>query len=437
MPLLTRRRLAGALYALPFLVAILLQGMPLGRELEEVVPQYAEQIHESTASRVTVVGNSSMWPTLIWVMLYLVAVLVLQRQRALPKVFTLFRIYPPVGLLFLLVASGALWSPSVEKIFANLTHGVGVLLLTAVGVSSYRDNLPRLFKAVANILVVNLLVQLASVVIAPSLAIDLDGRWAGLTGHPNILGSIALFCAWAICSANLLGQVKLRGRLLSVGGLAVCFVALWGSNSVTSSLCAVLVLGCSIAGKAFGSETIRVSRIILLLAAISCVVVPLTVVLGVDIWQIGPAMAGRSSDMSGRTYLWLAAVELIQQNPVFGWGFDDNARVILSTGMPHTTYHNGYLDIAVRGGVVGLGLVFVLLVASYIRSSQLPNDALKIVSVSLLYVSMVYNISEVTYMVPRNLGWMCLMLLLHVHVSLRPQRVMRSRQLDSVVGAVR
>lgn len=71
---------------------------------------------------------------------------------------------------------------------------------------------------------------------------------------------------------------------------------------------------------------------------------------------------GKSTDFSGRYYVWRRALLLYKQSPKIGWGFIkyDTLRELILNGYGA---HNYFLDIAINGGYVGV-MLFIMVVLS-------------------------------------------------------------------------
>ena len=158
-------------------------------------------------------------------------------------------------------------------------------------------------------------------------------------------------------------------RLLSLwvyGGLMLI------SDSMTSIVTVIATL--------FGVWIVRVlcarHRVPLWVIAIFTVVAGFAVTLT----GVGPGnvlwLMGRSSDMTGRTELWNAVVGAIMQKPLLGFGFSGFWRgasagsetVQGQIGWTPAYSHNGYLEVALSLGLVGLFLAIVLLVQGFKRA---------------------------------------------------------------------
>ena len=88
---------------------------------------------------------------------------------------------------------------------------------------------------------------------------------------------------------------------------------------------------------------------------------------------------------SGREELWDAAIKMIQEKPLFGYGFDD---YYFNRGTREMSVHNLYLYILLQGGVVNLSLIMGLFYLIFNRLIKGERDYKKNLSLCLLMVCM-------------------------------------------------
>lgn len=399
--------------ALPFLCWIAIVGMPLQRSLEVSQPVSMADVYATTLAATSESSSLQSIPFVLFMAsIYLCAGLMVMGK---PKTaFSIVWRQWPLLLLLLFAAASMLWSPNKEKVLMNVVHGLGALLVTLVAALRYRATPWLLPKHIGYVLGLNIAVHLASIFLLPSLSIEWGGRWRGLTGQANELGGIA-FCAFWANAAVLIGTKKDKYHLHLL--LAACAAAaMLGANSMTSiisSIC-VLVMIYVVAGT---SSRYRI-RERLFIGGLGMIVL----LAAVGVMFLGNAMdmgkllglAGRSGDFTGRTEIWIEAIKAIAGRPWVGWGFDDNAYLIKTTGMPYTSYHNGYLDLMARGGVIALGLFFLLLGNWLYQVTKRTRVGSDIVPFAIPFVvsMLIYNLTEATLVAPRNEIWLIFLVIL-------------------------
>ena len=117
---------------------------------------------------------------------------------------------------------------------------------------------------------------------------------------------------------------------------------------------------------------------------------------------------GRDSSFSGRTDIWAALLPAVS-NPLFGTGFDSfwNSpnvlifqRSLRAIGWWHpeglNEAHNGYLDVYLNLGAVGLGLVLLILFTGYARTCKAFRRDREVGGLMLAYIvtGMFYSMTE-------------------------------------------
>ena len=113
---------------------------------------------------------------------------------------------------------------------------------------------------------------------------------------------------------------------------------------------------------------------------------------------------GRDTSLTTRTDMWPVLLGF-QDQPLLGAGFSTFwsgrrlARIGQAFGNLVIQAHNGYLDTYLNGGLVGVGLLVVLLCASYRRVRErlargAPDARIRL---TLLFVAIVHNWTEATF----------------------------------------
>ena len=127
-------------------------------------------------------------------------------------------------------------------------------------------------------------------------------------------------------------------------------------------------------------------------------------------------LLGRSSDLTGRTELWSTVFECILEKPLLGFGFSgfwkgassSSDNVQGQIGWAPTYSHNGYLEITLSLGLVGLLLVIWLLVVLFKRSwrqGEEGDSALDSWPLAVLFFVVIHNITECTIAWQNCLEW--------------------------------
>ena len=112
---------------------------------------------------------------------------------------------------------------------------------------------------------------------------------------------------------------------------------------------------------------------------------------------------GRNPTLTGRTDIWAAVIPMAP-NPLVGAGFESfwlNPRVaerlaVLIPGLPLNEAHDGYIEVYLNLGWVGLSLIGLILIDGYRRAVKTFRRDPAIGSLLLAYIftETIYNITE-------------------------------------------
>jgi len=256
---------------------------------------------------------------------------------------------------------------------------------------------------------------------------DGEAMNTGVTTNKNTLGVVLL----VVCLGTLWNFVALlraksgpnRGRQLFAQGvlLAFGFTLLGMADSATSLACFVLGAVLIVAME-FPFIRRQPGRVHALVAMI-VLAAGLAMLFG---GQAGVTHAlGRQSNLTGRTEIW-AAVMPVVPNRLIGAGFEsfwlgprlNKVWNRLSQYMHVNEAHNGYLEVYLNLGWVGVGLIIAILISGYQRAVKAFRQDPVFGSLMLAYVAAAfcYSLTEAGF---RMLGPMWFFLLLAVAGSSR------------------
>jgi O-antigen ligase len=407
--------------AWPLLILMASSGLPISYSLAPArilaVADVAEQTAAAASSASTLgsVGNLLLLGSLYgWS-----ATLLVSRPRSAAVV--LLRCWPLLLLMALLLAS-ALWSYLPAKVLLNVVHNNGVLLITLAAAMHYRHQPASLPQQLGLVLGANMALQVAAVLLLPGYAIDWQGRWQGLTVHPNTLGGLGFTAFWANAAALSAGPPPPcpRCHWLACG---LSLLAIAGADSVTSKVCAALALLVLLGLRWLRRRGAGRQDYLRLLGASVMLLLLLKLLAGAVDLEWLYALLGRNSQLTGRDDVWRDAHQAISARPLLGWSFDDHAYLIASAGMPYSSYHNGVLDLAVNGGGVAVLLLAVLMLnwAAGMLQPRLLAARIAPYSVAFVLAYLLHNQAEASYVSPRGQMWVIFLTLLLLGACRPPQ----------------
>lgn len=259
-----------------------------------------------------------------------------------------------------------------------------------------------------------MLLAIGTVMVAywlPSYGLDLSAGhltdWKGVFTQKNACGRIMV-----LASAVLLARRRWGWKQLAVGALFLLVLVKSGSRGAWA-LEAVLLLG---AGMFFLLRSCE-RRIRGALFALMAVLVTAGGVLVFLFRGVLLEVMGRNAALSGRVEIWQAVWPFVMQKPWLGWGYEAFWRgwtgpsFQVSAAVHFLVFHahNGYLDLWLQTGIVGLGLFAAaygrawLQVWRRMRRGQLAD---LLWPLSVLVIVGLYGVDENTVLVPNGVFWM-------------------------------
>lgn len=261
-----------------------------------------------------------------------------------------------LGGFLLLAALSLLWSDAPDL---TLRRGIGLLGASLFGVFLVvRFSREELIEILATGALIIIATTVLAIVMVPETALDTgrDGALRGLYTHKNDFGAIMVLCAIALW---VRWRVSESGRLIYLGGLAVSIAFIAMSSSRTSWLVAVGLFLIAL-------PLLKMLRTTVLSRSLRYFVVTLFGVGGfvlvvAEFYVDGLSLIGRDLTLTNRTFIWQLVIELGSDRWLLGYGFGafwdgSGGRALASIwqGIGHS--HNGYMDIWIELGVVGLAL---------------------------------------------------------------------------------
>lgn len=325
------------------------------------------------------------------------------------RIFPIFWRAKLVILLTALAYLSILWSdfPDYTIRYSNFIVGTTFFAAYIAGRYTFSQQL----KFLAWVLGTVLLMSLLFVILLPGYGIEQGihaGAWRGVFWHKNNLGRYASMGAILFC---LMAQSSKKHKLLywSFCCLSVLLLVLSASKTALVVFLASIVLLylCYI----LSWEHIISIPIFLSTFLIGC---------GVTLWFVSSlekilVVLGKGITLSGRTEIWAAVMPHIWQKPYWGHGYwafwlkEGQARYVWQEiGFEAAHSHNGFLDLILELGFVGLGLFLVSFVLLYARSLILVRKNKSIYAFwALLFLSffMMYNFSASEVLKDDSIAW--------------------------------
>jgi exopolysaccharide production protein ExoQ len=243
--------------------------------------------------------------------------------------------------------------------------------------------------------------------------------FTGVTSNKNTLGAICLCLGlgvlWRFVDAYKNQEVTGRMRRMIANGIILAMV-LWIFLRVDSMTPLSCLLMAGILLLVANSRVAVRSRVLvhLLMAAM------LAVSIAVLFFKIDPEVLytmGRNPTLTERTELWRQLLSF-DRNPLLGTGFGNywlGPRLSeiwrLNTWQPNEA-HNGYLEIYLNLGWVGVVLLMVVIAAAYrtVLAAWRSNTSTGSLSLAYFFTGLVFNFTEAAFFKMQAVIWLFFLL---------------------------
>ena len=355
----------------------------------------------------------------VWVLLILAAVGILISRSFQWGNFFMRNLALIAFLSFALLS--VMWSDFPYITFKHWFRDLGSYLVILVVLSD-----PRPLEAVRTVFrrLAYLLIPLSVTLVKyfPYMAVQYD-PWTGErycvgpTTSKNMLGALCLisgiFFFWDTVE-RWSERKESRTRRIILVNVAFMGMTLWLlhlASSATSTVC--LVIGCLVIA-AVHTKMGKSHLGFLMTLAPGSFFLYLILALGLGMNGILNGLVGRAANFTDRTLIWDALLDM-HTNPVVGTGYQSfwlGSRLawLWQHGMYINEAHNGYLEVYLELGLIGLLLLCLFLIASYRRICRRFDTSMGFSSLALATWTMLifYNVTEAAF--GGGVLWMLLVL---------------------------
>lgn len=326
-------------------------------------------------------------------------------------------------LLFIYMGISVLWSDYTDVSMRRYFRGLGDLIMVLVLLTeiNYTGATVRFFRVSSFFLV---LVSVFFIKYLRDLGVAYEGNiemWIGVTTHKNSLGQLA--CVAAFFLTWVLFSKYYRFKLWDIPIFALTMWLLNGSATSISrtsmgvyvSAVAVLVL-LRLLKKNVTTVKIIVSVLVFAFALGSFFTVYFYH-MGLIPWIAG--VTGGDPTLTGRTQLWDALLEIGSKHWLQGSGYGGFWLGSLGNdlweqfGWHPNQAHDGYIDVYVEFGIVGLILLGIYIIVTYrdiLRNLAFDSDYGRF-RLTMLTMVIIYNVTESSFCKPTTILWFLFLLI--------------------------
>ncbi|WP_288222156.1 O-antigen ligase [uncultured Clostridium sp.] len=142
----------------------------------------------------------------------------------------------------------------------------------------------------------------------------------------------------------------------------------------------------------------KISKIILKVSIVFAMLLPLMNITSTFINKLMVGVFGKTLTFSGRKYIWNYALEKLANNPIKGNGFNSTEYLLKGKVIPiyervasHT--HNGFLELFLQTGFIGLFLLISIIITTYKYTFKLNKYEANLVR-AYIVIFVVFNFME-------------------------------------------
>jgi len=340
---------------------------------------------------------------------------------------------PEIAALVVLALASAQWSAAPD---VTVRRAFALLGTTAFGLFLASRFTPRaLLGVVAAAFGLSAVLSLVFAIAMPAIGIDHfrhPGAWQGVYTHKNSLGGAMV--TGAVAFLLLRGSLPRARRWIASCGLGLCLFLLLMCTSKTA-LTVLLVLFAATA--VFRTLRWRLDVAVMVLIAVVLVGGSIVTVVVAN-WEPLLTAMGKDPSLTGRVPMWEVLARTIGERPWLGHGYNafwlghtgPSAAPLREIGWEAASAHNGFLEVGLQLGLVGLALLLAGYVASFrnalaaVRRTTAPEALWPAL---LLTMVLLYNFSESLLLERNNVSWVLYVAAVCSPLLARPRAVRRAR----------
>jgi O-antigen ligase len=229
-------------------------------------------------------------------------------------------------------------------------------------------------------------------------------EWQGIFSQKNVAAYTCVFLLTPVCNRRIL-----RPSCALYAGTILLFIFM--THSVTAIVIVPVYVVFTMCLPFYRRAALR-SVVFLLVATIL-----LAVMLALLLFDKAPQLAlffGRDLTLSGRTDMWALLLQSAQKRPLLGYGYaafwtgmdGESGQFYMATHWFVAYAHNGFLEILLQVGLIGLAAVVFMIVKAIADAFVcVRNENSEGIDwlVGLLFLTLLYNLDEGTILYPHSL----------------------------------
>jgi O-antigen ligase len=344
--------------------------------------------------------------TIVWLLLTALTVWLLNKHDLISEFVEIMKRNWLVLPFLIFSAFSIVWSVKPDISFYRWL----VLLCTLItgGYIGLRYRMQEIIRLLSVFGIYILLISTFFVFLIPDIGImnyySIQGAWSGLYWHKNHMGMVAAFINLLFLIHVIDSRRSKRENLLFWGLLYLfSFVFIYQTDSVASYLTVILMHGLVALGLLFLRFGAKIRRVHYWIFALVLVFAALLLYLNIESFL---GIFNRNTTLTGRVPMWnYLFTAYIDERPLGGYGFNafwyvksHQEATQQAAGYPDTIIiaDNGFIDILVNTGYIGLSLFVIFYFGLWWRAAQYARHAKDIYGLFpllLMFYTFVANIS--------------------------------------------
>lgn len=262
-----------------------------------------------------------------------------------------------------------------------------------------------IIKSLTIILSIYLFVTLIIVFIIPQATDPTFNTWRGLHATKNNLGQTAALCVIFFTCAYYNSKSLLQKSTM-LFFVFISFILLIGAFSMTNIVLIFIFVSVFFylrISQIFSKLGIDI-KFLLLLLFFSLIIVSSVFIISPDIYDSIFKLLGKDSTLTGRTEIWALVLSASINDLILGVGFqsfwipEHMVTIELFKYWIPTQSHNGYIDIVLETGIVGL-ILFLFAIFFILKKASIKEDVLWIL---FIVFAILLNFLESTFIRPHH-----------------------------------
>ena len=328
----------------------------------------------------------------------------------------------PLMMLLVWCALSIFWAPDVILASRRFIRLVFVII-AAAGIAVAVPSLRTFHRTAIVVIGVVMFINFTSVFVVPGLARDEEGHFVGMYNHRNAAGFVSTMAFFCWLSAARWSSDGLSRVFLYIGSGIWCIFTFFTASKtsiVISVLSPIAVITLTHIVRRYGLSawfsfvTLFFTAMIFLSIMILFTSPTLDEMLGIFL---------PDTTLTGRTILWRFILEEISFHPWFGVGFgsfwgtgDTSPAVVFGTEFISVANqgHNGYIDILLTTGVVGLILFLIFMMSTFLygmrrlyydKITGSKNAGVIEFLLYIIFAAVPLNITESSFLRAATVSW--------------------------------